>query len=262
MTSYAGRHAELYDLFYSDKPYAAEAAFVNRCLRKFSDGPCLRLLDVACGTGRHALEFERLGYDVVAVDYSKDMLACGRVKAKAVHSKVKFRLADMRTLSFAGGSFDAAICLFDSIGYVRSPLAVRQALKAIHGRLRPGGLLVLEFWHGPAFLRHYSPLRVRRWDLPEGRILRISETSLDRRRQLANVAYSVYELDARGRYRFFEEKQSNRFFKAAEMDAYLVESGLTPIRRFAGFTLNKKLGNDVWHVVAVARRSKRRGRPK
>jgi SAM-dependent methyltransferase len=254
MKSYAGRHAELYDLFYSEKPYAAEAKFVDKCLRKNSDGPCQRLLDVACGTGRHAFAFEKLGYKVVAVDHSKDMLVRARATASEAKSKVRFRLADMRTLDFKDGEFDAAVCLFDSIGYVRSTAAVRQTLKLIRGKLRPGGLLVFEYWHAPTFLQHYSPVRVRRWDLPQGQILRISETSLDRRRRLAHVTYSVCELDADGRYRSFEETQSNRYFKRGEMNEYLEDSGFATIRSFGGFSFNKKLDDRAWHVISIARR--------
>src|ERR1700722_14709173 len=78
---YDGRHAELYDLFYGAKPYAAEASYLHGLLQRFSGHPVLRVLDIACGTGSHAIELERLGYDVLGSDISDDMLA--RAKAKA-----------------------------------------------------------------------------------------------------------------------------------------------------------------------------------
>ncbi|HLA82641.1 MAG TPA: methyltransferase domain-containing protein, partial [Thermoleophilia bacterium] len=78
MTSYAGRHAELYDVFYSDKPYAAEAAFVHECFGRYAGFPVRRLLELACGTGRHAIELAKMGYELVATDNSPDMLASAR----------------------------------------------------------------------------------------------------------------------------------------------------------------------------------------
>ena len=48
MISYLGRHAELYDIFYADKPYALEAAFVHQCLQSYSQEPVHRLLELAC----------------------------------------------------------------------------------------------------------------------------------------------------------------------------------------------------------------------
>lgn len=257
MISYAGRHAELYDLFYSDKPYAAEAAFVDGCLREFSDGPRSRLLDVACGTGRHSFEFERLGYQVLGVDYSPDMLERGRQNAQARGSSVKFRLADMRELSLGEDSYDAVSCLFDSIGFARTTGGVLSALRGMHLHLRPGGLLVFEFWHGPAFLRHFDPVRVRRWRRPHGEVLRISETSIDFPSQLANVRYSVYELDHDHTYHAFQESQTNRFFHVAEMSAYLAQAEFSPLKWFAGCSRDENISDQTWHVVAVARKSVR-----
>ena len=79
MTPYAGRYAELYDLFYGDKPYAEEAAFVRDCLRAFGSFRVREILELACGTGRHALELEKLGYQVTATDRSPEMLEVARL---------------------------------------------------------------------------------------------------------------------------------------------------------------------------------------
>jgi len=51
MSVYAGRYAELYDLFYCNKPYADEAALVHQCIREFSPAPARDVLVLACGTG-------------------------------------------------------------------------------------------------------------------------------------------------------------------------------------------------------------------
>src|SRR6059036_492777 len=99
MTSYAGRHAELYDLFYGDKPYSAEAAFVDQCLREYSAGVCNRILEIACGTGSHAFLLEKAGYQIVATDYSEAMLQRARQKAAEKASKVDFRIQDMSKLN-------------------------------------------------------------------------------------------------------------------------------------------------------------------
>src|ERR1700732_884859 len=58
MTNYAGRYAELYDLFYGDKPYPEEARFVHDCIHEFGPRPTRQILELASGTGRHALALE------------------------------------------------------------------------------------------------------------------------------------------------------------------------------------------------------------
>src|SRR5262249_2035947 len=156
--------------------------------------PCRRVLELACGTGTHALALERLGYDVVATDASQDMLAVARHKGQACGSSVQFARQAMRTLEVTGGPFDAVPSLFAPIGYAAPARSEHPspALQGVRPHLRPGGLFVFEFWHAAAMLRRFEPVRVRRWDTPQGEILRLAETTLDPARQLGVVDYTIY----------------------------------------------------------------------
>jgi SAM-dependent methyltransferase len=255
MSSYIGRHADLYDLFYADKPYAQEAAFVHQCLQRYTDGPSQHILELACGTGSHALALEKLGYDITAIDYSEDMLNWARRKAAAANAHIQFYQQDMRALDVAGRPFDAVICLFDSIGYVGTNEALLQVLAGVHRHLRPEGLFVFDLWYAGAMLKRYDPVRVRRWSVPEGEVLRISETTLDHVRQFAHVMYTVYELRRDGTYSSFQETQTNRYFLVQEMAGLLAASGFIPVKWFSGFTEDNSISEATWHVVAVACRS-------
>jgi len=254
MGSYLDRHAELYDVFYADKPYTAEAAFVAELLAGLDARPPARLLELACGTGRHAREFERLGYAVLGTDYSKDMLACARRRATEVGSKVTFADADMRTLNLPGQTFDGVVCLFDSLGYLQTNEAILAALRAAHSHLRPGGALVLEFWHAAAMLRGYDPVRVRRFKTNEGEVMRVSETTLDCFRQLGHVAYEIIET-RNGQITRFRETQTNRYFLVQEMRSLLEQAGFEPGRWCAGFSHADAIDENTWHIVVAARRS-------
>ena len=254
MTSYSGRHAELYDLFYKDKPYAAEAAFVDRCLNEYSTGPVNRLLEIACGTGTHAFHLEKPERRIVATDYSEDMLSRAREKAAEKNSRVEFQLQDMTQLAVSTEMFDAVICLFDAIGYVGTNVALQKVFLGVHKHLRNDGLFVFEFWHAAAMLRHYDPVRVRRWKQDDSLILRISETTLDYAKQLSSVCYSIYELKTDGTYSSLTETQVNRYFLVQEMAAWLTTTGFAPVKWFAGFTNSETISDETWHIVAVARR--------
>ena len=254
MSSYIGRHAELYDLFYSDKPYQQESAFIHQCFQKYSHKPPKRLLELACGTGTHALELGKYGYDLLAVDYSQDMLDCARRKAKHSESAVEFRWQDIRALDLPERPFDAVYCLFDSIGYVRTNEALLQVFKDVYNYLIPGGLFIFEYWHAAAMLRSYSPLRIRRWSTAEGDIIRISETELDFAKQLSHVTYTIYELRNDGTYSGFSETQTNRYFLVQEMSGWLTTAGLEPLKYFAGFRDSEEITEDTWHILAIARR--------
>lgn len=258
MSSYAGRHAELYDLFYQDKSYVEEARFVHRCLTNFGSGKTERILELACGTGGHAFELEKLGYAITATDYSSDMIRVGQDRAKTRGSSVSFRLQDMRALDAPETPYDAIICLFDSIGYLQTNSALAETISGVHRNLRDEGLFIFEFWHAAAMLSHYSPVRVRRWNTPDSEIVRISETVLDVKKQLAHVDYTVIELRTDGTYSCLQERQTNRYFLVQEMAAFILAGGLEPVRFFAGFAENEVIDLQTWHVVALVRKSNAR----
>jgi SAM-dependent methyltransferase len=254
-THYLGLFAKFYDLFYAAKPYAQEAAFVAECLETHGGGR--RILELACGTGGHAFALEKLGYDVSATDYSVDMLALAEEKKSRLGSKVRFFTADMRALDIRGEPFDAVISLFDSIGYVLTNDALLDTLRGVNRQLRPGGLFLFEFWHGPAMLRHYDPVRVRQWPLPGGKVQRISETTVDVGRQISTVRYQIYHLNDDGTYRAFAESHSNRFFSVPEMAGWLGQTGFTPLCWHAGFAPDTTITDNTWHVLGVARKSEK-----
>ena len=257
MSSYVGRHAELYDLFYADKEYALEAAFVDRCLRANGGRGQGRLLELACGTGRHAVEFDRLGYDVVATDYSEDMLAQAKIRSQVEGSPISFQQFDMRELNLGQQQFDTAVCLFDSIGYVQTNDAVRKVFNGIWQHLNAGGLFVFEYWHAAAMLVGYDPVRIRRWTTDSGQIVRISETSVDTASQTCRVDYTIYELRPDGSYTEIRESQVNRFFLVQEMAVLLKSAGFDPLHCYAGFCDDENVDQNTWHVVAVARKASR-----
>jgi SAM-dependent methyltransferase len=253
VSSYMGRHAELYDLFYAEKPYESEIDFVHNCIQKHKP-ESKKILELACGTGTHSLLMEKFGYQIVATDYSGDMLAQAQRKAQSGESLVEFRQQDMRTLNIPERPFDVVICLFDSIGYVSSNESIERVLQNIYSHLSPGGLFIFEFWHAGAMIPNYDPLRIRRWMTQDGEVLRISETSIDYEKQLCDVSYSIYELNNNGTYSHIRETQTNRFFLLKEMEFFLRKSNLIPLKWFSGFDDNEVINRETWHVVAVAQK--------
>jgi SAM-dependent methyltransferase len=255
MTSYSGKHAEYYDIFYASKPYEEEARFVHEQMQSLGVGRTEKLLELACGTGSHALALERFGYWVMATDYSDSMLTCARKKAKEAGSSVDFRLQDMRNLAISERPFDAVVCLFDSIGYVASNEGMFSVFKGVRSHLRKDGLFLFEFWHAAAMLRNYDSVRVSRNRTAKGELLRISETEIDVVRQVGKVKYTVYDLSHDGTYTRLEETIVNRFFQVQEVAGMLSLCGLTPVKWFAGYDQDAAITEETWHIVGVARRS-------
>jgi len=70
----------------------------------------LKIIDIGCGTGRHAIELKKRGYNVTGVDLSEDQIKRAREKAKEAGVTIDFQIQDARNLSFDGG-FDLAVML-------------------------------------------------------------------------------------------------------------------------------------------------------
>lgn len=253
-TVYAGRYPELYDLFYRDKPYDEEAEFVHACLARHGVAPNGRVLELACGTGEHALRLAARGYAVTATDNSPGMIAIAQEKARGCGADIVFAQRDMRQLPVPDVPFDAALCLFDSIGYVQTLQAVGAVFDGVRASLRPDGLFIVEFWHAPAMLHGFEAVRVRRFPDGDGTILRIAETEVDRARSLAAVTYTIYELRGDGTYRQSSECHRCRFFTLDEMNAVARTHGFTLLAAYDGFRQGAAVSDATWHVVALWKR--------
>lgn len=136
---------DVYDFLYGEfKDYPGETAQVaallhDRCPRAKS------LLDVGCGTGRHAaLLMSEHGYEVDGLDIESGFLEIARARCP----RGTFFRGDMASFDL-GRAYDAVLCLFSSIGYVRTVERLALAARSLLRHVKPGGLVLVEPWFGP-----------------------------------------------------------------------------------------------------------------
>ena len=130
--------AEYYDEIYSYKDYAAEAEKVVSLIKNNLKSGGNKLLDVACGTGKH-IEYLKQHYDVTGVDISNKMLDLAKVR----YPNVQFHQADMMEMEL-GRDFDVLVCLFSSISHLKTYENLSKALKNFSKHLKKGGVLIIE----------------------------------------------------------------------------------------------------------------------
>jgi len=131
-------YVELLRAQMEDDLTAFQVDFVENALKL---KPPARILDVACGFGRHSLELARRGYDVVGLDSSEAMLAEAR-KPGSSPGTIRFVHCDMRDIPFRD-EFDAVINLFTSFGYF-SPRENDRVLRKMAAALKPGGMIMID----------------------------------------------------------------------------------------------------------------------
>jgi len=160
------RSARLYDAVYASiRDYPREAAELDRLIQERRPG-ARTLLDVACGTGAHLDHLS--GYEAEGLDLDPEMLAVARERLP----NVPLHEGDMADFEL-GKRFDAVVCMFSSIGYVRTEERLRSAVASMARHLEPGGVLVVEPWLSPeAWVdRHVGAVFV---DEPELKIARMN----------------------------------------------------------------------------------------
>jgi len=115
----------------------ADASFLETSLQVPPGG---RVLDVACGLGRHSLALARRGYAVTGVDLSAESIA--EARGLAAGMSAEFLLGDMRELP-GPAWFDGAFCFGNSFGYLEHD-GNRAMLASVARALQPGGRFVIE----------------------------------------------------------------------------------------------------------------------
>jgi SAM-dependent methyltransferase len=141
------RAAEVYDLLYSaTKDYPAESAVVASLIRDVA--PHARtVLDVACGTGKHAECLTTLGFTVDGIDLEPAFVAIASKRCP----NGAFYVGDMTLMALAQ-RYDAITCLFSAIGYARTPALLRQTLAGMASHLATNGVIIIDPWFEPGQL--------------------------------------------------------------------------------------------------------------
>jgi SAM-dependent methyltransferase len=223
--------AETWDAFFSDfylRAYAdeerseeaADQALAAARLTGCPEGG--KLLDVPCGFGRHAIPLARAGYGVTGVDRSEALLAEARRRSGGSGRQPKLVRADYRELPFGDASFDGAINLFTSLGYLGDEEDTR-ALAEIGRVLAPGARLVLELMHRDRLVAGFHEQDWRA--LGEGRLL-LEQRTFDAAAGVAQVTQTLID-GAGGRD---SRSYSIRVYTATELLAMLDAAGFSAAR--------------------------------
>ena len=241
---------ETWDAFFSDfylRAYAADEregeaeaqALAAARLAACPEGG--ELLDVPCGFGRHSVPLARAGYRVTGVDRSAALLDEARRRAGGERWP-KWVTTDYRELPFADASFDAAINLFSSLGYLGDEQDTR-ALAELRRVLRPDGRLLIETMHRDLMLSRFHDQDWRL--LGEGRLL-LEQRTFDAAAGVAQTTQTLIDGAGGRESRTF----SVRVYSATELVAMLGRAGFTDARAYGDLD-GSPFGVDT-RLVAVA----------
>jgi SAM-dependent methyltransferase len=208
------RLAGVYDEIVVDPCHGAWASFLQDLWR--SDEPGVRdVLDVCCGTGLLAAELAALGYRVVGVDASADMLARARTLFGPDVPLLQSTLPELAV----DGDFDAAVCTYDGLNYL-DPADLRATFAALADRLRPAGWLVFDV-HTDAMMTFIASQPLVRGEQDDHRYA--IESRVDGAARTCDTRIEVEGADG------FAERHRQWFHRASDIRGALVATGFGTI---------------------------------
>jgi SAM-dependent methyltransferase len=226
--TFGSTYADAYDALYADKDYEAECDLIESVAEEHGRGSGT-ILDLGCGTGRHALILAGRGWEVTGVDLSVEMLSIARRRAdEAGVSGVDLRTGDVRTVR-VGRQFDVVLLMFAVLGYQLTDVDVEATLRTAAVHLKPGGVLMLDVWHGPAVESIGPTHRTKTVEHADGRITRSATGALEPTGQVCVVDYTLEWLWDDRVIRSEREQHRMRYFFGEEIVSMAKRSGLTVV---------------------------------
>lgn len=118
----------------------------------------MKILDLACGHGRHANALAKMGHRVTGVDINPGFLSIAKENAFHMGLEVNYRLQDMRALDDKE-AFDRVFVMFTALGYFNDEDNER-VFKNIYNALRSGGIFCFDSHNRDSFMTYFSPTSV------------------------------------------------------------------------------------------------------
>jgi SAM-dependent methyltransferase len=134
-------NSPFYHKLYFERDEAEAHACIHKLIQHLKPEHGSRMLDVACGRGRHSKALAALGFDVTGVDLSENSIQWAQ---KFETEKLHFFVHDVR-LPFWINYFNYAFNLFTSFGYFRTRREHDNAMRTIAGSLYTGGLFIIDY---------------------------------------------------------------------------------------------------------------------
>jgi len=237
---YVREYGPLFDL-------REDRAQVARLLELLALPAGARVLDLACGQGRHAHLLAEAGFDVDGFDLSQDLLRLAR--RRGTSRMLRYTRGDMRELPPRWRRrFDAVVNLFTSFGFFDDPADDAQVLRACARVLKPGGVMI---WQGGSRDGVMARFLARDgWETSDGTII-IQDRTFDPLSGFLTIA-STWQ----GRHRTEHREHRIRLYTASRMAELMLDAGLVVEQAWESFS-DRPLTRRSSEMLLVARRAPR-----
>ena len=224
-----------YHILYKDRDNEEAQLFMDNITQYLNLPENAKILDLACGKGRHSIYLNQLGYDVTGADLSENSIA-----EASMHSneKLHFVVHDMREPF--DEKFDAIFNLFTSFGYFEYDSDNLKTLKAICASLDEYGFGVIDFMNVDHVISNLVPDEIK---TVEGIDFHIKRYVAD-----GHIFKEIDFEDKGEKYHFTERVQA---LKLEDFEAMMEEAGIYLLDIFGDYKLKKFYRNESERLIMV-----------
>ena len=212
-----------YHILYKHRDFEEARAFMNRLNDLFNFKPDQKILDLACGKGRHAIYMNSKGLDVVGVDLSPKNIEEAK---KHENARLHFYVHDMRAV-FRESEFDFVLNLFTSFGYFETDKENEDAICATAKAIKPGGHFIIDFLNPKLVINKMVPC--------EEKVIDGIHFKISRRFDSGYILKDI-DFEAEGKAYFFQERV--QAIRKEEFIGFFDKAGLDLKEIYGDYDLN------------------------
>jgi len=211
------KYAKYYDALNSGKDYESEIEFIHRLIQ-FKNPGAIRILDIGCGTGKHASLLSKFGYEITCIDLSGEMISIAK-EMNFNNPQLTFYHTDIIDLVI-DIKFDIIISLFHVVSYFVDNNYVVESFRKINDLLNKGGYFMFDCWDGNGVLGDLPKVRHREFNTSQMTVNRVAKPTIDLLKNTVNVNFEIKVIEKDGNIVEFDEQHNMRYFFPVEISLF------------------------------------------
>lgn len=226
--------ARYYDELTANIDYVRRGEYFHEIIKKFKETKENILLDLACGTGSISEVMARLGYDVIGVDNSDEMLGMAIEKKFDSGLNIQYLCQDMRKLDMFG-TVDVIICALDSINHLANLNDVRKVFEGAAFFCEMNGLFIFDV---NTLYKHRKILANNTFTYETDNVYCIWENTLNAETDEVRMNLEFFEREENGLYSRSSESFSEKAYSEETIEKLLEESGFKVLAKYGDDTFD------------------------
>ena len=212
-----------YHVLYKNRDNTEARTFINNLCTYLGFSPQDKILDLACGKGRHAIYLNEKGFDVTGIDLSSENI---KYASQFSNARLSFYIHDMREV-FAYDQFDYILNIFTSFGYFDSVDEHKSAILAAAKALKTGGKLIIDFLNTYKVINHLVPAEVKQVD----------DILFNITKEINGDGYIIKKIDFEHRGKPYHYQEKVKAIGQDEFLSFFKEAGLSCKQLFGDYRL-------------------------